>query len=59
MEETDVGVHQGNTQLIAGIDDHLISSRAGGGGNILHTTLKPYTVRQWSLLYAVHLNIGI
>ncbi len=42
MEKTDFGVHQGNTQLIAGVDDHLIRSRARGGGNILHTALKSH-----------------
>ncbi len=46
MEKTDFGVHQGNTQLIAGVDDHLICSRARGGSNILHTALKAHTNRK-------------
>lgn len=40
VEEAHIGVHQGNAQLITGTDDHLISSGAGGGCNVLDTTLK-------------------
>lgn len=39
MEQTEVGVDQGDLQLIAGLDHDVVGSRARRGGNELHSTL--------------------
>lgn len=40
VEEAQVGMHKSDSQLVAGVDDHLVSGGAGRSGNVLHTTLK-------------------
>lgn len=46
VEEAQVGMNQGDAQLIAGINDHLVSSGARGRCYVFHSTLdrKEFTV---------------
>lgn len=39
VEQTQVGVDEGDPQLVAGLDHDVVSSRARRGGDELHSTL--------------------
>lgn len=39
VEEPEVGVDEGDPQLVAGLDHDIVGSRARRGGNELHSTL--------------------
>lgn len=49
VEQTEVGVDQGDPQLVAGLDDDIVGSRARGGGDELHSTLhrEEGKIRGW------------
>jgi hypothetical protein len=54
VEESQVGVHQGDALLITGIDHHLVSCGPSRGSNVLHTTLQRQTPQNNQSMWATN-----